>query len=186
MALNEQDGAANNGFPRRSLHAWEGHLLYQAGYPCPPDTRPPGGGWRLSAGGVPIPPPPPGHALDAAIEEVRLTLSDQERAESRHHPDNYTAWNSYFCGGSRSSPPTTARRLRLAQQRRGTPALVERAGPDARRRPRSHRGRQRARSDDAPAVEVQALAVPAAQRWPVGRPRPGHQQPGADGATAFR
>ena len=38
MAFNEQDGAANNGFPRRSLHQWEARLLYQAGYPCPPDT----------------------------------------------------------------------------------------------------------------------------------------------------
>ncbi|KAK1627043.1 hypothetical protein QYE76_001358 [Lolium multiflorum] len=96
MAFSDDDGAANNGFPRRSLHAWEGHLLHQAGYPCPPDTRPPGGGWRLSRGGVPIPPPPRGTLLDVAIEEARMTLTDEERAEPRHHPDNYTAWNSYF------------------------------------------------------------------------------------------
>ena len=96
MAFYDDDGAANNGFPRRSLHAWEGHLLHQAGYPCPPDTRPPGGGWRLSAGGVPIPPPPRGHALDVAIEEARMTMTDEERADPRHHPDNYTRRNSYF------------------------------------------------------------------------------------------
>jgi hypothetical protein len=96
MAFYDDDGAANNGFARRSLHAWEGHLLHQAGYPCPPDTRPPGGGWRLSAGGVPIPPPPRGHALDVAIEEARMTMTDEERADPRHHPENYTRWNSYF------------------------------------------------------------------------------------------
>jgi hypothetical protein len=51
------DGAANSGFVRRSLHKWEGQLLYAAGYPAPSDFRAPGG-WRLSAGGVPIPPLP--------------------------------------------------------------------------------------------------------------------------------
>ncbi|KAK1650116.1 hypothetical protein QYE76_067921 [Lolium multiflorum] len=58
-----------------------------------------------------------------------MTLTDEERAEPRHHPDNYTAWNSYFCGGGGG-----ARLLRRpaasasAQQRRGPPTLVERAG----------------------------------------------------------
>jgi hypothetical protein len=44
------DGAANNGFDRRSLHQWEGRLLYMAGYSAPLDFCAPGG-WRLSAGG---------------------------------------------------------------------------------------------------------------------------------------
>jgi hypothetical protein len=59
MANNgsDDDGAANNGFGRCSLHQWEGRLLYAVGYPAPPDFRAPGG-WRLSAGGIPIPPPP--------------------------------------------------------------------------------------------------------------------------------
>jgi hypothetical protein len=63
MANNgsDDDGAANNGFGRHSLHQWEGRLLYATGYPAPPDFRVPGG-WRLSAGGVPIPPPPQGAA----------------------------------------------------------------------------------------------------------------------------
>jgi hypothetical protein len=73
------DGAANNGFGRRSLHQWEGRLLYMAGYPAPPDFRAPGG-WRLSAGGVPIPQPPIGDALDAAIDVVIETLSDKQLA----------------------------------------------------------------------------------------------------------
>jgi hypothetical protein len=46
---------ANNGFVQRSLHQWEGRLLYAAGYMALPDFRTPGG-WRLSAGGIPIPP----------------------------------------------------------------------------------------------------------------------------------
>lgn len=95
MAFNGDDGAANNGFPRRSLQQWEGRLLHQAGYPAPPDTRAPGG-WRLSAGGVPIPPPPQGDALDVAIEEIRDTMSEEQRADPRFFPDNYDAWNAFF------------------------------------------------------------------------------------------
>jgi hypothetical protein len=74
----DNDGAANNSFGRRSLHQWEGLLLYMAGYPVPSDFRAPGG-WRLSAGGVPIPPPPMGSALDAAIDEVLKTMSDEQQ-----------------------------------------------------------------------------------------------------------
>jgi hypothetical protein len=43
------DSAVNNGFGRRSLHQWEGRLLYMAGYPASPNFRAPGG-WRLSMG----------------------------------------------------------------------------------------------------------------------------------------
>jgi hypothetical protein len=89
------DGAANNGFGRRSLHQWEGRLPYAAGYPAPPDFRTPGG-WRLSAGGIPIPPPQMGAALDAAIDEVLEGMSDEQRADPRFYPDNYAAWNTFF------------------------------------------------------------------------------------------
>jgi hypothetical protein len=89
------DGAANKGFDRRSLHQWEGRLLYLAGYPAPPDFRTPGG-WWLSTGGALIPPPPMGDALDAAIDEVLKTLSDEQRAEPRFFPDNYPAWNKFL------------------------------------------------------------------------------------------
>jgi hypothetical protein len=76
MADNgSDDGTANNGFGWCSLHQWEGRLLYAAGYPVPPDFRAPGG-WRLSAGGIPIPPPPMGAALDAAIDEVLEGMED--------------------------------------------------------------------------------------------------------------
>jgi hypothetical protein len=89
------DGAANNGFGRRSLHLWEGRLLYVAGYPAPLDFRAPGG-WRLSAGGVPIPPPPVGAALDIAIDEVLETMSDEQRVEPCFYPDNYQVWTVFF------------------------------------------------------------------------------------------
>jgi hypothetical protein len=87
------DGAANNGFGWRSL--WEGRLLYAAGYPALPDFHAPSG-WRLSAGGVPIPPPPHGVALDAAIDKVLEGMSDEQRAEPRFYSDNYPAWNTFF------------------------------------------------------------------------------------------
>jgi hypothetical protein len=92
---SDGDDAANNGFGRRSLHQWEGRLLYMAGYPTPPDFRAPGG-WHLSAGGVPIPPPPMGAALDSAIDGVLKTMSDEQRAEPRFFPGSYPAWNE-FC-----------------------------------------------------------------------------------------
>jgi hypothetical protein len=92
---SDDDGAANNGFGRRSLHQWEGRLLYAAGYPAPPDFHAPGG-WRLSAGGIPIPPPPTGAALDVAINEIIEGMSDEQRADLRFYPDNYPAWNAFF------------------------------------------------------------------------------------------
>jgi hypothetical protein len=39
---SDDDGAANNGFGRRSLHQWEGRLLYTADYPAPPNFHAPG------------------------------------------------------------------------------------------------------------------------------------------------
>jgi hypothetical protein len=89
------DGAANNGFGRRSLHQWEGRFLYTAGYPAPPDFHAPGG-WRLNVGGLPIHPPPVGAALDAAIDEVLEGMSDEQRVEPRFYPNNYHAWTAFF------------------------------------------------------------------------------------------
>jgi hypothetical protein len=37
-----------------------------------------------------------GDALDAAIDEVIRTLSDEQRAEPHFFPDNYRAWNEFF------------------------------------------------------------------------------------------
>jgi hypothetical protein len=92
---SDEGGAANNGFGRRSLHQWEGRLLYAAGYMAPLDFHAPGA-WRLSAGGIPIPPPPTGAALDAAIDEVIETMSDEQRADPRFYPDNREMWTAFF------------------------------------------------------------------------------------------
>jgi hypothetical protein len=92
---SDDDGAANTGFGRRFLHQWEGRLLYAADYPAPTDFRAPGG-WRLSAGGILIPPPPTGAALEAAIDEIIEDMSDEQRADPRFYPDNYPAWNAFF------------------------------------------------------------------------------------------
>jgi hypothetical protein len=71
-------------------------MLHMAGYPVPRDFRVPGG-WRLSAGCVPIPPPPVGRdALDAEIDTVLITLSDEQRTEPRFFPNNYDAWTDFF------------------------------------------------------------------------------------------
>jgi hypothetical protein len=108
---SDNDGAANNGFGRRSLHQWEGRLLHAAGYMAPPDFRAPGG-WRLSAGGIPIPPPPTGAALDAAIDEVIETMSDEQRADPRFFPDNRERGRASSAGDTSGSwRPTTGRPL---------------------------------------------------------------------------
>jgi hypothetical protein len=119
----DDDGAANNGFGRRSLHQWEGRLLHAAGYMAPPDFRAPGG-WRLSAGGIPIPPPPTGAALDAAIDKVLETMSDEQRAEPRFYPDNREAWTAFFRRryerelAAYDGPPPPPARNNAAERRR--------------------------------------------------------------------
>jgi hypothetical protein len=101
------DGAANNGFGQCSLHQWEGRLLYMAGYPAPPDFRAPEG-WRLSAGGVLIPPPPVGAALDAAIDEVLETMSDERWSRASSPTTTRRGTSSSGAGMNGSSPPTMA------------------------------------------------------------------------------
>jgi hypothetical protein len=108
--------------------------MHVAGYPAPPDFRALGG-WRLSAGGVPIPPPLIGRLV---------TLSDKQRAEERFFPDNYEAWMDLFWQryerklAAYDVPSPSSR----AKQHRRPPPLVERAGPHPRERACAHRGRQ--------------------------------------------
>jgi hypothetical protein len=92
---SDEDGATNNGFGHRSLHQWEDRLLHAASYMAPPDFRVPEG-WRLSTGGIPIPPPPMGAALDIAINEVLETMSDEQCADPRFYPDNRETWTAFF------------------------------------------------------------------------------------------
>ena len=68
------DEAAANGFGRRFLHPEEARMLYEAGYPTPPDMRVPSD-CRLSAGGVP--PPPEGADRVYAIQDVHAGLSEE-------------------------------------------------------------------------------------------------------------
>ena len=63
--------------------------LAQAGYPCPPDTRPPHG-WVLSAGEVPVPPVPlvGSAAFAREVDAVRAQMTAAERANPENAPNN--------------------------------------------------------------------------------------------------
>ena len=68
-------------------------MLYEAGYPTPPDMRVPGasGGqasWHLSAGGMPVPPPPEGAEREHVIQEVIAGLTPAQAADPRWQPNN--------------------------------------------------------------------------------------------------
>ena len=75
------DGAAASGFRHRSLHEWEAYLFFEANIPAPPDMRAGPTGWRLSAGGVPIPPVPDVDArpdiFAAEVDRVRASLTEE-------------------------------------------------------------------------------------------------------------
>jgi hypothetical protein len=92
-------------------------------------------------------------ALDAAIDEVLETMSDEQHAEPRFFPDNYQAWTEFFRRryewelAAYDGPPSSR-----VQQRRRLPPLVERAGPHPRGHARAHRGWQLARPGDAAAA----------------------------------
>ena len=62
------DGTSANGFGRRYLHEDEARLLFEAEYPVPPDIVP--GAWRISAGGVPVPPPLEESPLEEELEKL--------------------------------------------------------------------------------------------------------------------
>ena len=76
------DEAAANGFGRRTLREQESWLLFLANIPTPPDMRAGTTGWKLSNGGVPIPPLPdavakPSYFADE-VEVVRASLTDAQ------------------------------------------------------------------------------------------------------------
>ena len=88
------DGVAANGFGRRHLHEDEARLLFEAEYPVPPDMRVPGA-WRISVGGVPVPPPPTGAGRRAEIARIRASLPRAAREGPRYVPDS-PLWEPYF------------------------------------------------------------------------------------------
>ena len=55
-----------------------------------------GGAWRLSAGGVPVPPVPEGAARRAEIARIRSALTEAQRNEPRYAADRHTPWTMYF------------------------------------------------------------------------------------------
>ncbi|KAE8802287.1 Homeobox protein KNOX3 [Hordeum vulgare] len=89
------DGADTNGFGRRHLREDEARLLYVAEYPAPPDMCVPGS-WRLSAGGVPVPPPPTGAERRAEIVRIRSGLPKNSHNLPRYAPDSNALWTALF------------------------------------------------------------------------------------------
>ena len=54
-------------------------------------------GWRLSTGGVPVPPVPQGLARRAAItNHYYLELTPEQRMDSRWQPDYRPTWDAFF------------------------------------------------------------------------------------------
>ena len=93
------DGAAANGFGRRTLHEWEAHLLFEANILTPPNMRAPGR-WKLSTGGVAIPPLPdidvrPDYFADE-VDRVRVSLMEEQQALPQYATSNHEAWAEYF------------------------------------------------------------------------------------------
>ncbi|KAE8794488.1 Homeobox protein KNOX3 [Hordeum vulgare] len=89
------DEAAANGFGRRYLREDEARLLYEAEYTTPPDMSVPGS-WRLSAGSVPVPPPPTGAERHAEIACIRSSLSENSCNLPWYAPDSYPLWTAFF------------------------------------------------------------------------------------------
>ena len=89
------DGAAAD--PRRYLYEDEARMLYEAGYPVSPDMRVPSE-WRLSAGGVPVPPPPEGADR---VEEIQMVLAG--------FTANHAFWTQYFTERHRRQLEDTGR-----------------------------------------------------------------------------
>ena len=89
-------GAAANDFGRNWLKEREARLLHEAGYPCPPAMKLPGGGWRLSQMGIPVPPIPTADRRWAEIYAVRDELTAEQQEDPAWHPENSSTWVPFF------------------------------------------------------------------------------------------
>ncbi|KAE8802091.1 Homeobox protein KNOX3 [Hordeum vulgare] len=87
--------AAANGFGRRHLCEDVTHLLYEADYPEPSDMRVPGS-WRLSVGGVSVPPPPTGADRLAEIARILSGPSESSCNLPRYATDSSALCTTYF------------------------------------------------------------------------------------------
>ena len=94
------DSAATNGFGRPSLQEGEAWLLFEANIPAPLDMRAGPTGWKLSNGGVPIPPVPDVDArpdiFADEVDRVSLSLREEQRALPQYAADNHETWAVYF------------------------------------------------------------------------------------------
>ncbi|KAK1610293.1 hypothetical protein QYE76_033966 [Lolium multiflorum] len=86
--------AANNGRSEVSAPIGD-EAAAHGGLPGALDFRAPGG-WRLSAGGVPIMPPPVGGDTRRRDRRGDRDPQRRARAEPSFYPDNYVAWNDFF------------------------------------------------------------------------------------------
>ena len=112
------DEAAANGFGRRSLREQESWLLFQANIPAL-DMRAGPTGWRLSVGGVPIPPLPDTVAkpkyFAEEVEIVRASLTDAQLSLPQYAADNHGTGRRISSAASSSDwLPPTARRWSVA------------------------------------------------------------------------
>ena len=105
------DVAAANGFSCRTLQECEVWLLFEANIPAPLDMRAGPTGWKLSNGGVPIPPVPdvdvrPG-LFAAEVDRVWSSLTEEQRALPSTPPTTTRPGWTISSGGRR---PRTGRR----------------------------------------------------------------------------
>ena len=70
-------------------------MLYDAGYLVPLDLDIPCE-WRLSAGGLLVPPLHEGADRMVEIQAILVVMSEEEHEDPRWHPNNYAAWTAYF------------------------------------------------------------------------------------------
>jgi hypothetical protein len=115
-ACHEPVGQEANDFGHCYLQEWEACTLYEEWYMAPSDFRLPDT-WRLSAGGIPIPPVPHGAARSAAIHQHFYEgLMAEERADPLWDPDNEDQWTTFFTNRrnhelaryERNGPPSAA------------------------------------------------------------------------------
>ncbi|KAE8767009.1 hypothetical protein D1007_61685 [Hordeum vulgare] len=136
------DGAVANSFASRHLKESEARLLYEANYPTPSDMRA-SSSWKLSANGVPAPPPPSGADRHAEIAHIRLSLSASSRKQPRYAPDSNTLWTAYFeRRHANQLAPTNNADPRGRFNSEGVTPMVGRLRPHVGVCPRAHRGRQ--------------------------------------------
>jgi hypothetical protein len=122
IAYCRQRGATANGFAPHNLTVEEARTLHYACYLTPLDMRLPTG-WRLSVGGVGIPPICLAHRTRwwEEIHANRATLTEEERASPQWDPLNDLAWEAFFtiASGARAGGMTVVSSRRHRRTTRG-------------------------------------------------------------------